>query len=25
VTIDYSYDPLQRLAAADYSTGESFR
>jgi len=24
VTIDYSYDPLQRLIAADYSTGEFF-
>jgi RHS repeat-associated protein len=24
VTIDYSYDPLQRLVAADYSTGEFF-
>ena len=24
VTIDYTYDPLQRLVAADYSTGEFF-
>ena len=24
VTIDYTYDPLQRLIAADYSTGEFF-
>ena len=24
VTIDYAYDPLQRLVAADYSTGEFF-
>ena len=24
VTIDYSYDPLQRLVAADYSSGEFF-
>ena len=24
VTIDYTYDPLQRLVAADYSTGEVF-
>ena len=24
VTIDYSYDPLQRLVATDYSTGEFF-
>ena len=24
MTIDYSYDPLQRLVAADYSTGEFF-
>jgi RHS repeat-associated protein len=24
VTIDYTYDPLQRLTAADYSTGEFF-